>query len=79
MAKRAKIQMAPSYGKSNVFQKSLEHAKVTGKLIKKETVGGITTETYQRHDDGRKWLFAYRAKNHVISSALSAVSSTSLA
>ena len=59
-------------GKSAQFQEQLKFAKAKGKLVKKETIGGITTETIEGKD-GRKWLFAYRNKDHVISSALSAV------
>jgi len=65
-------------GKSTAFQALREKERLTSKLVKKETTGGITTETYER-PDGARWLFAYQNKNHVISSALSAVSSTSLA
>lgn len=53
------------------FQDKLAAAKAAGRLVKKETVGGITTETIEGKD-GRRWLFAYRNKDHVVSSALSA-------
>lgn len=59
--------MGRSEGKSAVFQVALKHAQSAGKLVKKETIGGITTETIEGKD-GRQWLFAYRAKNNVISS-----------
>ncbi len=64
--------MGRKEGKSALLQETLTKVKKTGKLVKKETVGGITTETIEGKD-GRQWLFAYRAENNVISSALSAV------
>jgi len=58
--------------KSTQLQENLTRAKKAAKLIKKETIGGITTETYE-YSGGRRHVFAYRAENNVISSALSAV------
>ncbi len=58
--------------KSTSIQDRITAAKSAGgRLIKKETVGGITTETLEGKD-GRQWLFAYRAENNIISSAIAA-------
>ncbi len=65
-------------GKSAQLQANLKEAKKAGKLVKKETIGGITTETIESKD-GHQWQFAYRAENNVISAALSAENPTRLA
>ena len=43
------------------FQSDFKKARKTGKRVKKETVGGVTHETWEQ-PDGRRWIFAYYTK-----------------
>lgn len=47
--------------KTAVFQSAFDKAREKGKLVKKETVGDVTHETWEQ-PDGRRWIFAYYTK-----------------